>query len=118
MEIIAFTVAGIGLYFLCDWVLNMLEKMHGDALPQRNLVFFVLILALSISSFSIIRMLMDTDQGTPDNYQEQQTTSGTDQATEPIRHVFIHVVEEPIDLFFVQGLKGIPYSCLGMSCLE
>ena len=74
MEIVAFTVAGIILYFFSDWVLNMLEKVHGEPLPQRNLVFFVLILVLSLSSFSVIRMLMQSSQGPQDYNQEQQTT--------------------------------------------
>ncbi len=83
MEIVAFTVVGIALYFLCDWALNMLERIHGDTLPQRNLVFFVLILALSLSSFSVIRMLMEPDQGAPGHNQEQQATDRTDQTTQP-----------------------------------
>ena len=74
MEIVAFTVAGIILYFFSDWILNMLEKVHGEPLPQRNLVFFVLILVLSLSSFSVIRMLMQSSQGPQDYNQEQQTT--------------------------------------------
>ena len=74
MEIVAFTVAGIILYFFSDWILNMLEKVHGEPLPQRNLVFFVLILVLSLSSFGVIRTLMQSSQGPQDDNQEQQTT--------------------------------------------
>ena len=76
MEIVAFTVAGIALYFFSDWVLLMLEKIHGEPLPQRNLVFFVLILTLSLSSFSLIRTLMHTEESTQDHNQEQQATDG------------------------------------------
>jgi hypothetical protein len=74
VEIVAFTVAGIILYFFSDWILNMLEKVHGEPLPQRNLIFFVLILALSLSSFGVIRTLMQSSQGPQDYNQEQQTT--------------------------------------------
>ena len=79
MEIVAYTVAGIILYFFSDWVLNMLEKVHGEPLPQRNLVFFVLILTLSLSSFGLIRTLMPSGQGPEDHNQEQQATDGGDQ---------------------------------------
>lgn len=78
MEIIAFTLAGIMLYLFSDWALNQLEKAHGEPLPQRNLVFLVLILTLSLSSFSIIRTLLEPAEGTQDDYQEQQATDGGD----------------------------------------
>ena len=81
MEIIAFTVAGIILYFFSDWVLSMLEKVHGEPLPQRNLIFFVLILTLSLSSFSVIRTLMASSQGAQDYNQEQQASDGGNQPT-------------------------------------
>ncbi len=41
MEIVIFTVVGIALYLISGQVLTMLEKLHGDPLPQRNIVFFV-----------------------------------------------------------------------------
>lgn len=81
MEIVAFTVVGIILYFFSDWVLNMLEKVHGEPLPQRNLVFFVLIMALALSSFSVIRTFMQSGQGPQDHNQEQQATDGGNQPT-------------------------------------
>ena len=74
MEIILFTVVGIALYFFSDWALNTLEKMHGEPLPQRNVVFFVLIMILALSSFSLIRILLAPGEGAQDNYQEQQST--------------------------------------------
>ena len=79
MEIIAFTVVGITLYFFSDWALNMLEKIHGEPLPHRNLVFLILIMALSLSTFGIIRALMHSSQGPQYDNQEQQATDSRNQ---------------------------------------
>jgi hypothetical protein len=76
MEIVAFTLAGIILYLFCDWALRTMEKIHGAALPYRNVVFFVLIMTLSLSCFTVIRMFMGGDEGAQNNYQEQQATDG------------------------------------------
>ena len=74
MELIVFTVVGIGLYLICDRLLIAIEKLHGEPLPQRNIVFFVMILVLSLSSFSILRLLFSADEAVEDYYQEQQAT--------------------------------------------
>jgi len=79
LEIIAFTVVGIALYFFSDWALLMLEKVHGEPLPHRNIIFFVLIMTLALSSFSLIRTLAGSAQGPQHNYQEQQATDGGNQ---------------------------------------
>ena len=72
MEIVVFTLVGIMLYLFCDWALRTMEKAHGAALPYRNIIFFVLIMTLSLSCFTVIRMFMDGGEGAQDNYQEQQ----------------------------------------------
>lgn len=58
MEVILFTVVGIVLYVVTGQLLALLEKMHGDPLPQRNIVFFVIILSLSLPTFSMLRGLL------------------------------------------------------------
>jgi hypothetical protein len=82
VEIILFTGVGIVLYLLCDRLLNLLEKMHGEPLPGRNIIFFVLILALSLSAFSLMRGLLLPDEGSQNNNQEQQSPDGGHQPTE------------------------------------
>jgi len=61
VEIVLFTGVGILLYLASDRLLSFIEKIHGEALPQRNVIFFVLILSLSLGTFSIIRGLLATD---------------------------------------------------------
>ncbi len=54
MEIIYYTVAAVLLYLVSDWILNRIEIYRGQRLPYRSLVFFVIILILSVTSFSLI----------------------------------------------------------------
>ncbi|HHS84104.1 MAG TPA: hypothetical protein ENK38_04145 [Gammaproteobacteria bacterium] len=61
MEIIYFTVAGIFLYFFSDWVLDRLEAMAGRRFEYRSLIFFVIILVLSMSLFNIVQYFQAGD---------------------------------------------------------
>ena len=82
MEIILFTVVGIVLYLATGALLTLLERLHGDPLPQRNIVFFVIILALSLPTFSMLRSLLGDGESPQHDYQEQQTTDGRNQPPE------------------------------------
>ena len=83
MDIILFTGVGIVLYLLCDRLLLLLEKVHGEPLPGRNIIFFVLILILSLSVFNLMRTLLHPGEGPQNNNQEQQSPDGGDQAAQP-----------------------------------
>ena len=83
MEIVLFTGVGIVLYLVTDQLLRMLEKMHGDPLPQRNIIFFVIIVALSLPTFSIMRSLTGADESAQNDHQEQQATDGGNEPAEP-----------------------------------
>ena len=58
MEIIYFTLVGIGLYFASDWILDRIESARGRQFENRSVIFFVIILVLSVVSFQIIGHLM------------------------------------------------------------
>jgi hypothetical protein len=58
MEIVAYTLAGIILYFGSDWILVQIENASGQKFENRNLIFFVIIMILSLSSFAVIRLLV------------------------------------------------------------
>lgn len=79
MEIVLFTVIGIALYLISNQLLLLLEKLNGNPLPQRSIVFFVIIITLALPTFSIMRSLVGGDEGTQNDYQEQQATDGRDQ---------------------------------------
>ncbi len=81
-DILLFTAVGIALYLICDQLLLWLERLHGEPLPQRNVIFFVLILVLSLSSFSLLRSVLG-EQGPQDDHQEQNAADGGNQPAEP-----------------------------------
>ena len=55
MEIIVFTITAIILYLLSDRLLEAFERYLGRRLAQRSLVFFAILLILSLAAFSLIR---------------------------------------------------------------
>ena len=57
MEFVYYTLAGIILYLLSDWILVRIEKIRGEAFEQRTLYFFVIILVLALTSFKAIELL-------------------------------------------------------------
>ena len=58
MELIAFTLAGIVLYFFSDWLLDRIEQARGARFENRSIIFFVIILVLALVSFQFISRLM------------------------------------------------------------
>jgi len=58
VEIVYFTLVGIGLYFASDWVLDRIESARGRRFENRSVIFFVIILVLALVSFQIIGHLM------------------------------------------------------------
>jgi hypothetical protein len=58
VEIVYFTLVGIGLYFAADWILERIETARGTRLEYRSIVFFVIILVLALASFRLIGYLM------------------------------------------------------------
>ena len=55
MSIVYFTIVAIILYFSADWLLERMEIAAGRRLEYRSLIFFVILLALALSSFSLIQ---------------------------------------------------------------
>ena len=54
MEIVIFTLNGIFVYLLSDWILRMLEKYRNKPFHNRSIIFFALFLALILISFNLI----------------------------------------------------------------
>jgi len=55
MQAIYFTLAGIALYFISDWIVQRIEIARGERLEHRTLLFFVIITTLALASFSLIQ---------------------------------------------------------------
>jgi len=56
MQFVYYAVAGVLLYLLSDWILLRVEAWRGVRLQQRNLVFFVIMLVLSLTTFKAIEL--------------------------------------------------------------
>jgi len=59
-DLILFSLNGIMIYLLSDWILRVIERKRGAVIKQRQIVFFVIFLALALLSFSLLRNLLGT----------------------------------------------------------
>ena len=58
MEFVYYTLAGVGLYLLSDWLLRRIESWRGEVFEQRTLIFFGIISVLAVTSFQAIEWLL------------------------------------------------------------
>lgn len=57
LEVFIYTASAILLYVLADAALNAIEKLHGDPIPYRHVVFFVIIFTMAIILFQMINLI-------------------------------------------------------------
>ncbi len=57
MEFIYFTLVALLLYVVADKLLERIEIMLGRRLLHRSIIFFIILLTLSLASFALIRHL-------------------------------------------------------------
>lgn len=57
MELVWFTLVGIGIYLISNGILVRIERRRGKPLENRSVVFFFIFLALALSSFELIQYL-------------------------------------------------------------
>lgn len=56
MQFITFTLVAIVLYLVSNWILEHFEVMAGRRFPYRSLIFFAILLALALITFTLIRI--------------------------------------------------------------
>jgi predicted PurR-regulated permease PerM len=56
-DLILFTLNAVVIYLIADWLVRLIEQRRGGVLKQRQAVFFVIFLALALTSFQILRNL-------------------------------------------------------------
>lgn len=61
MTAVYYTIAGVVLYLLADWILRRMEARAGRVFEHRTLVFFALLSALALGTFALIRALIAPD---------------------------------------------------------
>ena len=59
MAAIYFTLAGIALYLVANWLLERIEIHRGARLEHRTLVFFGLLLGLALATFPLLQSLLE-----------------------------------------------------------
>lgn len=57
MQFVYFTITAILLYVFSDWLLRKIEAKRGEPLPNRSIIFLVIIMVLAIGSFKLIEIL-------------------------------------------------------------
>jgi len=62
IEILLFTLNAIVIYLLADWIIRALEKRKGQALKNRQIIFFAVFLALALISFNILPVALTSLQ--------------------------------------------------------
>ncbi len=55
MEILLFTMVGIILYVTSDAIVKAIEKKRGELLPNRSVIFFGIILVMSVVTFNLLK---------------------------------------------------------------
>lgn len=57
-EILLFTLVAIVIYLASDWVIRVIEARRGEALKNRQVIFFAIFLVLALVSFRVLRILL------------------------------------------------------------
>ena len=57
MQFVYFTITAVLLYVFSDWLLRTIETKRGKPLPNRSIVFLVIIMVLAVGSFKLIELL-------------------------------------------------------------
>ncbi len=63
MSIVYFTLVAALLYLLSDWVLQSVEIVAGRRFEHRSIVFFCILLAMALTTFTLIGHLTDGNHG-------------------------------------------------------
>ena len=59
-ELLIFTLNAIVIYLVSDWLVRKIEKRRGEAIKQRQIIFFVIFLSLALISFRLLKGLLGT----------------------------------------------------------
>ena len=58
MESLLFVVVGVALYLAADRVLGAVEAFAGHRLEHRTVLFFLILLLLSLGTFALLRHIL------------------------------------------------------------
>ncbi len=78
MELIYFTLAAIVLYIVSDKIVLTIERKRGKRLQNRSVIFFFIIITLTIISFSIIQSLYEKPVSETPQTEQSQNAPATE----------------------------------------
>ena len=58
IEILLFTLVAIVIYLVSDWAIRIIELRRGEALKNRQVIFFAIFLVTALISFRVLRILL------------------------------------------------------------
>jgi len=61
LDIALFTLVAILLYLFSDWLLGTIEKKRGAVFKNRNIIFFAIILVLTMGSFELMQWVLQSN---------------------------------------------------------
>jgi len=62
-ELVLFTLNAVVIYLVSDRLVTMIERRRGGVMKQRQVIFFVIFLALALVSFRLMQMLLGKPGG-------------------------------------------------------
>jgi len=62
-ELVLFTLNAIVIYLAADYLVRWIERRRGGVMKQRQVVFFVIFLALALASFQLMQMVLGKPTG-------------------------------------------------------
>ena len=57
MDLLYFTLIGVGLYFFTDRVLDRIERARGARFKHRDFIYFAIMLVAALLTFSLVNGL-------------------------------------------------------------
>lgn len=65
MEVLYYTIVAASLYFMSDWILDRIEISRGERFKNRSIIFFIIILTLSVISFGFMKYVLIASEVAP-----------------------------------------------------
>lgn len=59
-EILIFTLNGIFIYLVSDWIVRKIEATQGGVMKYRQIIFFAVFLSLALATFQMLRLLLQS----------------------------------------------------------
>lgn len=83
MEILLFTATAMALYVISDSILKAIEKKQGKLLPNRSVIFFIIIAVLSTITFELMQTFGPELGLLPDSATQEPASPTPSQTQKP-----------------------------------